>query len=271
MSAIDSGKRLYQRAVNLLSPRPIVFHHVPKCGGTSVGRALRRAYLLSQATVKPHESDKAFASLQASERWPGFDVQDFRQMMLLYLLHNDTRCVAAHVPFSEVAFNEFGDSYAFVTILRDPVDRFLSNYRWNQRPGRPDRPTETLDEFLAHARDRQTGATYVRYFCGDPGAERFTAQHVDAAIRNLHRLHCVGFLDALPRFEAELNALTGRRIRVGKENVGRTTAADAPLLTPANQDVVLAACALDRAVWDGVQDLRGTSTPPSDPSTKSPD
>lgn len=258
MPAIDTGKRLYRRAVDLLSPRPIVFHHVPKCGGTSVGRALRRAYLLSQATVKPHESGQAFASLQASERQPGFDVQDFREMMLLYLLHNGTRCVAAHVPFSEAAFAEFGDRYAFVTILRDPVDRFLSHYRWNQRPGRPDRPTETLEEFLAHARERQTGATYVRYFCGDPGAERFTAKHVDAAIRNLHRLHCVGFLDALPRFNADLNALTGGRIRIGRENVGQRQAAEDPsMLDGPNRDAVMAACALDRSVWNGVQDLRG--------------
>ena len=256
MSAIDAGKRVYQRAVDLLCPRPIVFHHVPKCGGTSVGRVLRLRYLLSQATVKPPESAMAFASAHSGETRPGFDVYDLRRMMLLYLLHDGTRCVAAHVPFSEAAFTEFSDSYAFVTLLREPVDRFLSHYRWDQRQRQPAHSPETLEEFLVHDRVRRKGSTYVRYFCGDPGAERFTAKHVDTAIHNLRRLHCVGFLDELPRFNARLNLLTGSRLKIGKENVDRTKTSDASILVGPLREKVLTACALDRAVWDGVQDLR---------------
>lgn len=256
MSAIDRGKRMYQRAVNLLCPRPIVFHHVPKCGGTSVGRALRLRYLLSQATVKPPESAKAFASAQLGELRPSCDVYDLRRMMLLYLMHDGTRCVAAHVPFSEAAFAEFADTYAFVTMLREPVYRFLSHYRWDQRQRQPVDSPESLEEFLLHDRVRRKGATYVRYFCGDPGAERFTAKHVDAAIHNLRRLHCVGFLDELPRFNSNLNSLTGSRLKIGKENVDRTKTSDASILAGPMSAKVLAACELDRAVWDAVQDLR---------------
>ena len=60
MSLSDTAKALQRHAQSLLSGNRIVFHHVPKCGGTSVGRALRLSYFLSQGTVTPIESDKAF-------------------------------------------------------------------------------------------------------------------------------------------------------------------------------------------------------------------
>ena len=256
MSAVDAGKRLYQRAVDILCPRPILFHHVPKCGGTSVARAMRRSYLLSQATVKPNESRNALASMQGRGERLGFALHDLREAMLLYLLHDNVRCIAAHVPFSESAFAEFADRYAFVTILRDPVDRFLSHYRWSQRPERPASSPETLEEFVARDRERQTGATYVRYFCGDPGAQQFTTADVDSAIRNLRRLNSVGFLDDLPSFEQKLSTLAGRRLRIGKENVGKAPAVGKTALDGPLHDAVLKACTRDREVWDAVQDLR---------------
>ena len=256
MSAVDAGKRLYQRAIDVVCPRAILFHHVPKCGGTSVARALRRSYLLSQATVKPHESRNALASMQGQRERPTLALHDLREAMLLYLLHDNVRCIAAHVPFSEAAFAEFADRYAFVTILRDPVDRLLSHYRWSQRPGRPASSPETIEEFVARDRERQMGATYVRYFCGDPGAEQFTTAHVDAAIRNLRRLNSVGFLDDLPSFEQKLSTLAGRRLRIGKENVGEAPAVAKTALDGPMNDAVRKACARDREVWDAVQDLR---------------
>ena len=54
-------------------------------------------------------------------------------MMLLYMLYSDVRCVAAHIPFSDASFDRFAGSYAFVTLLRHPVDRFISNYLWSHK------------------------------------------------------------------------------------------------------------------------------------------
>jgi hypothetical protein len=60
MGRIDRLKALQPRVLDRLTPQRVVFHHVPKCGGTSVGRALRKRYLLSQATVTPEASFRAF-------------------------------------------------------------------------------------------------------------------------------------------------------------------------------------------------------------------
>jgi len=180
--------------------------------------------------------------------------------MLLYMLYSDVRCVSAHIPFSNAAFDRFADRYAFVTLLRDPVDRFISHYYWNHdRPDAHFRIPESFDAFLASERAWSLGSTYVRYFCGEPG-EKFNRAHVDAAIRNLHRMDFVGFLDDLAQFQTKLRALTGKRLAIGSENVGNTRGKRAEILSGPLRDRVLEVCGPDRDVWEAVQDLRQRST-----------
>ena len=257
MSAIDVAKSLHRRAVDLLCGRRIVFHHVPKCGGTSVGRSLRRAYILSQGSVTPVESEKAFNAAQSSHNGKGIGhVSELREMMLLYMLYSDVRCVSSHIPFSNAAYERFADRYAFVTLLRDPVDRFISNYYWNHnRHEAHFRIAESLGDFLSSDRARGMGSTYVRYFCGEP-AQKFTRRHVEAAIRNLRRMDGVGFLDDVLHFQASLRTLTGKRLAIGTENVRNTRAKREAILSGPLRDSILDVCAPDRAVWDAVQDLR---------------
>lgn len=258
MSVIDFARSVHGRATDLLCGHRVVFHHVPKCGGTSVGRSIRRAYLLSQGTVTPVESEKAFNAVQRTgpHREIGH-VSELREMMLLYMLFSDIRCVSAHIPFSNAAFEHFADRYSFVTLLRDPVERFISNYFWNHdRPDAHFRIAEAFEDFLATERAKGLGSTYVRYFCGEPG-ENFGPRHVDAAIRNLHRMNSVGFLDEVGHFEVSLHRLTGRKLKIGKENVGGTSGRRDAILSGTLRDRILEVCGPDRDVWDAVQDLRG--------------
>jgi hypothetical protein len=254
MSLTNYGKALHRRATQLLGGHRLVFIHAPKCGGTSAGGALRRAYITSQATVKPHETAQAFNAAWPKGQRAG-SVDDLREMMLLYLLYCDTRCIAAHVPFSDVAFETFGQRYRFATLLREPVERFISHYYWDRRSESPWPITEPIEEFLVGERAKRMGSTYVRYFCGEPWSKEFTAKHIDAAIANIRRLHAVGFLDDMRKFEADLRRLTGRRLKIGRENVGNRKPKDA-MVTGRLRERLLEVCSADRAVWDAVQDLR---------------
>ena len=180
-------------------------------------------------------------------------------MMLLYMLYSDVRCVAAHIPFSDAAFDQFSGSYSFVTLLRHPVERFISNYFWSHKhPDGVQHVSESLEEFIGTDRARRLGSTYARYFSGEPAADEFTSKHADAAVRNLKRMHLVGFLDDLGRFQGGLRSLTKRRIKIGKENVGHNSSERDRILSGPLKEQILDACAIDLAIWEQIEDLRSS-------------
>jgi hypothetical protein len=262
MSLVDRGKAVYRRLTDRLYPHRIVFHHVPKCGGTSVGRSLRRAYLFSQGTVTPEESFKAVMALagRADVKQGEGNVFEFRETMLLYLLYSDIRCVSAHVPFSDVAHDKFHGAYRFVTLLRDPVNRFVSHYLWNHnRPSAHEYTSDEFEYFLNTDRAKILGSTFVRYFCGQPGSTLSDmSAATEAAIANLRRLDHVGFLDEMVSFQGALQQLTGKRLKIGRENVGKTRSAHKRILESNLRQKILEICAPDRKIWDAVQDLRNS-------------
>lgn len=253
---VDRAKTLRARLLDRTLPQRFVFHHVPKCGGTSVGRALRKRYLLSQATVLPEASFRAFEAFtgRSDNEAMLVDVLDLREQMLLYLMFADTRCVSAHVRFSEAAFTRFAQSYKFITILRDPVPRFLSHYSWSHaHPGAHAAIPQDFDAFLDSPRAQRMGATYVEYFAGLPKeADLRSPAAIERAAANLRRFDVVGRLDNLAGFAADVRDCLGIRLRIGHENRspamgGGLRASD---LTPAQMQKVQALCAPDIAVWD---------------------
>ncbi len=258
LDTIGGVRRLNQAFLNRVAPQRFVFHHVPKCGGTSVARALRKRYLTSQATVKPEPSFRAFQAFSGRDDTDGMlvDVIDLRKQMMLYLLYDDVRCVSLHVPFSDIAYRLFHDRYKFVTILRDPVERFVSHYNWSsRRPGSHGYISEDFDTFLTTGRARRLGAEYVEIFADLPNeADICTPEAVETALKNLKKFDVVGRLDDLGGFSDALFQELRIRVRIGHENKAhksRSFVAGTDL--GAEQIRMLdEICAPDIAVWEGI-------------------
>ncbi|MGY8961280.1 MAG: sulfotransferase family 2 domain-containing protein [Alphaproteobacteria bacterium] len=222
MSLIDSARRQIGRARRRLHPNRVVFHHVPKCGGTSVGRAIRKRFLLSQATVLPDPTYNVEALLDPAADHGALMVRadELRERMFLYHLAAGVDCVSAHVRFSEPAWDTYRDQIKFVTILREPVARFISHYRWSH--GRPEGHAhipEDFPTFLESPMAEQLGAFYVSFFSGLPAdADMTTVEALARAKANLDKFDVIGFLDRLDDFQSAFKREVGVRIRVGHEN-----------------------------------------------------
>lgn len=257
MGVVDTGKGVLHRLREWHIPQRVVFHHVPKCGGTSVGRALRRRYLLSQATIKPEESYRAFEAFTGrNDRGQMMvDVLDLREQMMLYLLYEDVRCVSLHVRFSEVAYERFKDRYKFITILRSPVERFISNYFWSHgKIGAHGCIDEEFDAFLETERARRLGASYSEFYSGLPVSTDFASDKAVArAIHNLRRFDLVGRLDDLGTFENGLKSALGVKLKIGHENRMKTSKTKARRdITPQQRSKVEELCKPDTAIWEHV-------------------
>jgi hypothetical protein len=178
--------------------------------------------------------------------------------MLAYLLHSDVRAVAAHVPFSTVVHDVFRDSYRFVTVLREPVERFVSQYLWgHDRPGDHGFIARDLDAFLRSPTATVLGTSYARYLCGRALEQtELPGSGVELAVANLEKFDAVGFSDDLAGFEADLRRLTGKRVRVGWENAGRQRAASGRILEGPHRERIEELCAPDIVVWEAAQRFR---------------
>ena len=255
MGAVDWAKAVRRSAIDAVVPQRLVFHHIPKCGGTSVGRALRRRYLLSQATVSPEASFRAFELFSGRDDREQMliDVLDLREQMLLYLMFEDVRGISAHVRFSEKAYHRFSERYKFVTVLRDPVERFMSHYFWAwNKADAHGRIEEDFEAFLETDRARRLGATIVEYLCGLPKeVATHSEQAVASAIANLAKFDVVGDIGNVAGLQIGLREALGVKVSIGHENKARPTIkrASEALANTAARSRVEALCAPDMAVY----------------------
>ena len=225
MNIVEAGKKLQSWTADKFLGHPVVFHHVPKCAGTSVARALRMRYLTSQQGVVSGPSfyaAKAFNPNRTTlQLWPF--VLDTRERILLYHMYCGVRCIAAHVRFSNTAHEMFGAQYRFVTILREPVSRYISHYFWDfHGPEEWARIEVPLEEFVETEQGARYGLLFGEFYSSLPADGDFgSAAAVAAAKQNLHKFAAVGFLDDMSGFQDRLKDTLGVSVNIKHQNKGK--------------------------------------------------
>lgn len=260
MSLIDHAKRLSSAYINTFLKERVVFHHVPKCGGTSVGRALRRLYLGSQATVLPDASYRAACIISGGGDQDDMllETLDVRERLLIYLMCADVRCISAHVRYSDMAYQEFRGAYSFITIMREPIERFISHYLWDSRDVSGFAKVDAcFEDFLFSRRAEMYGAQYVEFYSGFSSNADFSSNEaVSAAIARLNNFVAVGSLGRLGAFENKVSDVVKKNVRIGKDNIGDRKALDYFDSLPSHlKRRVEEVCRPDCAVWNGVKSL----------------
>lgn len=233
--------------------KPVVFFHVMKCGGTSVRAGLAKGIGGERDGGGIFELDgraaKGAAGGGHSENW------QFRDQLLSYeVLAGRSDLVMGHFRYRD-RYTELAPHAAFVTVLRDPVDRFVSLYRYRRYKEGVDVPVAgSLEDFLDTPRWQKEGHAYVSLFCGNDDLDPRSDAAVDAATANLEHFAVVGFLDQLDEFAAAVGRVVDRTVEIPRLNDSpapreeREREFDEPLLARIHE-----VCAPDQAFYDAAR------------------
>lgn len=231
--------------------QPCVFMHMPKCGGTSVSEALyatvplyRKIGILDSPSIRRalaiQHYDRDDMSFHDEGPHAG-QISAFRESLLLMHMCHQATLIHGHFLFSERAWQHFGAQYRYITLLRDPVARTVSNYRMDRRT---DTFTGDFDAYLDSDHGRRQALHMLRYFSGmatvTPEQE---PQAMELARRNMQRFSLIGFLEDLGGFARDFDRLFGVRPWIPHYN---SAAGDKPLvMTDDQRDRLHALCAPD--------------------------
>jgi hypothetical protein len=240
----------------LPAPRhPCLFMHMPKCGGTSISEAMYATVPLGRgvAVIDAVSTRRAAAILEFDRDEPllchedqphGDKVFALREKLMLQSMAWGSWLIHGHVLYSEKANVHFGQKFRYVTLLRDPVARMISNYRMAVNAGiLPDDFDVYLDTPIA----RSHAQVYLRYLSGQtvvPDSD--VAAKLDLAQSRLAQFAVVGFLDDLPSFQRSYLNVFGVPLRIRTYNQGKGTK---PSLTSAQLEKISALTAPDQEIF----------------------
>ena len=128
--------------------------------------------------------------------------------------------ISGHFSFSDKAYQYFSNTYSYITILRDPIKRWISQYFFDKyKPHKFRQIHEDLPTFIQSERGKSHGYQYVQMLGGlHPSGEYSSQQAIERAKENLHKLEVVGCLEYIDVFMKQFENRFGVKLKIHRKN-----------------------------------------------------
>jgi len=194
-------QKIYPKLKNPKGEIPkIFFCHVPKCAGTSISTEIQKKiyskYNIGTFRIVPEASFNSATLLS-------IDMMKVRKIILAYNLSDPYNYFGTgHVYCTPNILNSFSNEWNFITILRNPIDRWISEYVYNTyKTDKWAKNTLPLNDYLNSKTGKLTGISYVKYFSSIPDNYNGKMdEFIEEAIENLNHFYIIGILEKLDKF-----------------------------------------------------------------------
>ena len=202
----------------------IFFMHLGKCAGTSLFEAMRQAMNVGWEglidTQEPIARVKSIHNTDSLEvLLPRF--HELRINLALHCMAQGYQLVSGHIPYCKSAFEKYRNQYNFVTVMRDPVERVISTYKYSKARGEVFgtsendflSPADELQLFLNSTRGEFEVNNYVAFFGGLHTTQSYH-DNVKQAKQNVKDFDLIGFTENLAEFANQFHKSFGLELDI---------------------------------------------------------
>ena len=231
MDLRNKAYSLKQKLQNKKSPK-IIFVHVPKCGGSSIYKAISRSLGLKfpDGHLDPVWSRTLVGEIYnhpEAELSP--ELQVFRCALMTKHIKDRKHFIAGHFTVNSTLLQKMKAEYKTVTLLRTPEKRLFSHFKYwmltRNLATDKDAVFKHWNDYINSDRAKFQANLLAVYF-GESNFQEINEATVERAHQNLKQIDVVGDLDTINSFEEELTQLIGNRTTIGFENTSKNLMSD---------------------------------------------
>ena len=204
--------------------KQLVFHHIPKCAGMSLVMGLAVSYYPVQLIRYGKKGFTGRLNARAAHETAGtrgLDDYALRREILHYQLEwADAPFISGHYPFCPQAYESFKDEWDFVTVLRDPVTRWYSEYDWNRYKDHDYKKTDLdIEGYFETPQGQEDARLYMNFFVPREHKSAPASQEdLNAAKIAIEGFTVIGDVKNMDGFKARMKRVYGRKPWIPNRN-----------------------------------------------------
>jgi len=217
-------QRIKRKIENVLDSYPKVFFcHVPKCGGVSLSDAIYESLYPKILKASRFTSNIDLKGSRVASEILNLDMMTVREAQLVNYLNSKGQVfVTGHCRARPEVTSNFANKWNFITVLRKPEKRFVSEYIYNRYKSSSWLKNDSdILEYLDTEKAKSSCTTYARFFSKFSAPEEILAhkdEAIDSAIENIENFASVGVLEHLDSWKKQFNNKFGVNIKVSSKN-----------------------------------------------------